>query len=285
MLAVDRDVLRDLARRVREAAQSPEQVRRREQALAINRLTAVRPTRAVIPEGAWPEVLDETSLQCADPTCRQWERELRQRLIHHEVFKDDTPISDLLLVDVVAHLTDWGVEIPTQQVESRGSYHWDPPLKNLDADLLPLRKRRWTCGEDATRQRMDCARELFGNLLTVAPQRRGFWTMGLTWDAIKLYGMEPFMMAMYDDPDGVHRLMGFLRDDLAGVMDDMAAARVLHSRNSVEHVASGGVGLTHDLPSADPRSPDYRYPVDWRERWGFAESQETVGVSPDMFTD
>lgn len=281
----DRELLRDLARRVADIASTPEQRARKAQALAINRLTAERPSVLVIPEGAWPEVLREEDVQCRDAFCRGLERGLRHRLIHHEFIGDDTPVDDLLLVGAVGQLTDWGVTVAVERVEARGSYHWDPPLKNLDGDLRRLRRRRWIHDPAASAAQLAWAQDVFGDILTVAPAGRCFWTMGLTWDAIRLYGLEPFMMAMYDDPAGLHRLMAFLRDDLSGVMDDLEAAGVLHSCNSAEDVGSGGIGLTADLPSADPREAGYRHPVGWRQRWGFAESQETVSVSPEMFAE
>ena len=80
----DRDTLRDLARRVAEAAATPEQQQHRAQALEINRLTARRPSVLPIPEGAWPEVLGDRDLQCADERCRGWEQSLRRRLLHHD---------------------------------------------------------------------------------------------------------------------------------------------------------------------------------------------------------
>jgi len=282
--AQDRQILRDLARRVAEIAATPEQQRKRAQALAINQLTARRPSVLVIPEGAWKEVIRPEMLECRDQTCQKWEWLLRERILYHEWIGDDTPLSDLLLVGAVGKLTDWGVTITNEKTESHGSYHWDPPLKDLSG-VDRLQKRRWIHDPQASAAKMEWVQDVFGDILTVAPSGSSFWTMGLTWDAIKLHGLEPFMMSMYDDPEGLHRLMAFLRDDLAGVMDDLEAAGVLHSCNSVERIASGGYGPTTDLPSADPRDASYQYPVGWRQRWAFAESQETVGVSPEMFAE
>jgi hypothetical protein len=118
--AADRVVLRDLAKRVAEIAASPEQKRCRAQALAINQLTARRPSELVIPEGAWPEVMDDDQLQCKDGQYRGWERALRRRLLYHEWMGDDTPVDDLILVGAVGRLTDWGVTIADERVEARG---------------------------------------------------------------------------------------------------------------------------------------------------------------------
>jgi len=50
--------------------------------------------------------------------------------------------------------------------------------------------------------------------------------------------------------------------------------------NDGTYVGSGGFGWTDELPQ-----PDYNGRARTRDMWGFAESQETVGVSPEMFAE
>jgi len=56
-----------------------------------NSLKPCRPLVLVFPEGAWPELLPESVLQCRGDTARIFESELHTRIYYHEHFDDDTP--------------------------------------------------------------------------------------------------------------------------------------------------------------------------------------------------
>ena len=50
--------------------------------------------------------------------------------------------------------------------------------------------------------------------------------------------------------------------------------------NDSTYVGSGGFGNTDELPAGD-----YQGKVRCSDLWGFAESQETVNVSPEMYEE
>ena len=54
---------------------------------------------------------------------------------------------------------------------------------------------------------------MFGDILPVRIRGGFWWTLGMTWTAIELIGLENLMLSMFDNPAGLHRLMAFLRDD------------------------------------------------------------------------
>lgn len=101
----------------------------------------------------------------------------------------------------------------------------------------------------------------------------------MTWDFIRLRGLNNLMLDMYDNPDWVHRLMAFLRDGTLHKLDFLETNGLLSLNTEGAYVGSGGFGWTASLPQ-----PDYD-PVHVRtvDMWGFAESQETVAVSAQMF--
>jgi hypothetical protein len=123
---------------------------------------------------------------------------------------------------------------------------------------------------------------LFGDILPVVNRGSFWWTSGLTWTAINLIGLQPLMMAMYDNPKGLHRLMAFLRDDFSNMLDWFEREGLLSLNNEDDYVGSGGIGYTCDLPQPDWQAGR---PVRARDLWGLSESQETVGVSPQMFQE
>ncbi|MCU0489484.1 MAG: hypothetical protein MUE67_11090, partial [Anaerolineales bacterium] len=89
-----------------------------------------------------------------------------------------------------------------------------------------------------------------------------WWTTGMTWEAINLVGLEGLMLAMYDNPSGLHRLMALLQEDFHQMLD-------WYEREDL---------LT--LNNWQPGDP-----VRLRHLWGLSESQETVGVSPKLFEE
>jgi hypothetical protein len=278
----DRQILRGLAAEVREVAELPEMTVRKQRWYDHNALRGQRPMVLCFPEGAWGELI-ETPMQCQDEKLRNWEWHLRAKLYWWKSLRDDHVIEPYFDVMWEVTIGDFGVAIPMRHGENRGSYRWDPPIKDLERDLGKLHIRPLSVDRAGTERKLAMADELFGDLLP--PRLRGgyWWTQGLTADAIRLLGLEPFMMAMYDNPQGLHRLMAFLRDDAMHLLEWSQEQGVLTWMNGPDYTGSGGVGYTHELPG---RADDLRpRGVRLEHLWGFAESQETVGVSPQMFEE
>ncbi len=274
----DRRALRELARQVREIASGPVQAEKRRRAYAHNALEPGHPIILCFPEGAWAEILPESGLVCEDPLARQWEHQLRSKVLRDAHLKDDNPIEPFLDLPYVVQEGNFGVEIPLVHGDQRGSYTWDPPLKNLPTDFgrLSFRNPQHDVAE-SLRQR-EIAEDLVGDLLTVRQEGPYWWTAGLTWRAIDLVGLEPLMLLMVDDPESVHHLMGWLRDEMHNFMDWYESEGLLHPNTFDQYVGSGGMGYTTEIPAPEGR-------CGLQHRWGFAESQETVGVSPAMFEE
>jgi hypothetical protein len=102
----------------------------------------------------------------------------------------------------------------------------------------------------------------------------------MTWTLIRLRGLEQIMLDMLDDPDGLHRIMAFLRDGHLARLDFLESNGLLSLNNDGTYVGSGGFGWSRELPA-----PDFAGRVRTIDMWGFGESQETVGVSPAMFAE
>ena len=102
----------------------------------------------------------------------------------------------------------------------------------------------------------------------------------MTWTAIDLIGLENLMLFMYDDPDGLHRLMAFLRDDHLAFVDWLERENLLSPNNENDYIGSGSFGYCTDLPQAGRQ---VGAPVRARDLWVLIESQETSGVGPAQY--
>jgi hypothetical protein len=281
--AHERQVLRALAARVAELAARPLEDEKRALWTAHNDLDAgVRPLLFIDPENGWNEIITQAQMQCVHPLLRMWEMTLRKEIFWAEGMRDDRVIEPFFSVPYLYEDTGWGlVERVIRPEEGNGSYVWDAPIKDYDRDLERLRYPEIIIDAERSAAALALAQEMLGDLLTVRRRTTWWWTMGLTWEFINLRGLENLMVDMYDRPDGVHALMAFLRDGTAHMVDTLEREGVLALNTRGIYVGSGGFGWTNQLPAPgyDPAH------VRTADMWGFAESQETVGVSPAMFAE
>lgn len=280
--AKDRDILRPLAARFREIAELPEQPARRRRLAALNELRPERPIVLAYPEGAWTELLPDSTLQCENEKLRGWEKTLRCAIYWWDHLRDDNAIEPFFNIGWHIKQGDYGLKIAYEHGANRGSFTWVAPLQDIDAGFDRLKSAVHTVDRESTYADVALATKLFGDLLPVRIRGKYWWTSGLTWEVIKLIGLETLMFAPYDQPEGLHRLMGFLRDEHIKFLDWMETEGLLSDTNEDDYVGSGGAAYTSELPQAG-RQPGA--PVRLRDIWGFAESQETVGVSPAMFEE
>ena len=132
--------------------------------------------------------------------------------------------------------------------------------------------------ETMSRNFFETAKDLFDGILRVELYHPWWWSLGLTMQYIYLRGLENFMLDLYDNPDGVHRLMAFLRDGTLHFLDKLEQKGWLTSNIGNYYVGSGGFGFTDAIKH---KTKD----VKCSDMWGFCESQETSSVSPEMFSE
>ena len=279
----DRNVLRRLAGRVAELAALPEQEEKRKLWYKVNALEPTRPVIHCDPEGGWREIVTDEMLECEGDPWRGRERQLRQTIFWGEKMGDDRVIEPHIDVGCLSARTGFGIEeVRKESADAHGAYGIETALASYDdADFGQLRFPVITVDRQATRQRLEQFEELFGDLLTVRYRNGWWWTLGMTWDVVKLRGLTQFMLDMYDHPEGLHRLMAFLRDANMKMLDFLEAENLLSLNNDGTYVGSGGYGYTNELPQQDFDGERVRC----MDMWGFCESQETVGVSPELFEE
>jgi len=281
----DLDILRRLGERKRAIAEDPVNAERRRAWYALD---AGRDERVMVLaeiQGLRDPLrpLSDDQLACADPWARDIEYGLRADIYQFEVLQDDHVVEPFMDASWKVNSGNYGVEVVMHQggdAEHMGSRTWDAPIQDLDRDFGKLRPRTFTVDRDATHRHVERLEAVFAGILPVRIRARYYWTMGMTIKAIDLVGLEGLMMAMYDNPDGLHRLMAFLRDDHLAFARWLQAEKLFSLNNENDYIGSGSMGYTRDLPR--PARPAGA-PVETRDLWVLLESQETVGVGPDLF--
>ena len=279
--AAERQLLRGLAGRVAELAARPGEQAKRRLWLDHN---ALRPTRPVVfcdPETSWGEIIPPEALTCVNPMARGWEFHLRREIFWGERMNDDRVVMPSFDVAHVHAEPDWGAAERMIEAagEDRTAYTWEAPIQT-EADWDRIHTPVVRVDYAATDRLVALAGELFGDLLPVRLKTQWWWSLGMTWTLIKLRGLQTLMLDLTKRPQFVHRMMGTLRDGTLALIGALEQAGLLGLNWDGTYVGSGGYGWTEELPGAD-----FSGAARLSDLWGFAESQETVGISPRMFAN
>ena len=277
--SADQQILRELAGRVAFLAQLPAEVEKRS---LWKKHNALQPTRPVIfcdPEVGWGEIVTEQSLRCQNPLARQVEDHLRKIVFWGTRMLDDRPIDPFLSLSPFGEGPFWGLQEVKRGGEDGGSYVWESPVKS-EEDLPKLHFPQIKVDFEASQDFVDRLNAVFGDLLPVQTKYSWWWSLGMTETLAHLRGLEQMMYDMSDRPELIHSLMRLLSDGTLAMLDELQAKGLLSPNYDTSYVGSGGFGLIDELPQAD-----FSGRVRTIDMWGFAESQETVGISPRMFVE
>jgi hypothetical protein len=277
----DIDVLRGLAERKMRLAFDPINLERKAQWYRHDAGEAGRPMILAEAGGVVPDPV----LECAHPWARGVESGLRFEQYQFDVLRDDHVIEPYLNTNWKIEAGDYGVQSVQHKADNDGrlgARRWDPPIKDLDRDWDKLKPRTFSVDRRATFDEMEKLETAFGASAPIRLRGGFWWTLGMTITAIDLIGMENLMLFMFDNPAGLHRLMAFLRDDHLACAEWLENNGLLSLNNENDYIGSGSEGHTRALPQ-----PDWQpgAPVRLKDLWVLLESQETVGVGPDLFEE
>ncbi|MBN1877060.1 MAG: hypothetical protein JXA33_22750 [Anaerolineae bacterium] len=273
-----RAYIRELALQVAEIAASKENAAIQQRWRDVNALR--KPDRAPVwcrPVGAWDEILPGTDLKCADSWLRGLEIHFRRILIKHDI-GDDSPVMPWFPVPAVFDKTPpnvWGVDIAHHDSGvAGGAWAYDPPLKS-EADFDKLRLPTFTYNPAKTQAHLERVHDIVGDILPVKLVCDAPLTATLGIIAADLRGLTPMMLDMAANPAWMHRLMGYLRDAVLGVMAQVAATGLLTPNNDGPMICSDPLNETCAAGSA----------IGYRQMWVMANSQEFDPVSPRMWRE
>ena len=155
----DKQVLRQLAQRVHDIAQLPQQQFKRDMWRRHTALKHGIPPVFVSPEGSWVELLPPETLQCENAFARQVELELRRRIYRHEHIPDDTPVEDHYDIPVadIGFDIPWGIVAQRRPSSTRGAWHHIPVIEEPE-DWKKLKKPSLRIYEDEARRNAEARR-------------------------------------------------------------------------------------------------------------------------------
>lgn len=284
----DVDIIRKLAAEYMEIARLPVMEDRRKLWIAHNDLKPSRPLVLIESMASLlqDEIFKDRPLQCQEEWARGIENHFRGQIHHYKTIQDDDVAVPEFRINWKLNKSSYGVDSKRQQdKDNKGrslGFHWEPAIKDIVRDFHMLNPRTFSVDRESTFKWKSHLENVMGDIIPVRIHGQFWWTMGLTIVAIDLIGLENLMLYMYDQPEALHRLMAFLRDDHVNQMEFCEKEGLLSLNNDSDYTGSGSRGFTKQLPRKDFKADEK---VRLKDIWGLSESQETVGVSPEMFAE
>lgn len=278
--------LRSLAERQSTLAALP--VMRQREAIWTATNDAVAGTRPPFVIESWTfdrDFMPSSLLQCKTDLGRRLETQFLRHIRHHEILNDDHVCPHSLDMHWHVHLDEFGIDIKnTYANDAEGvatGYHVACPIKDLNDGFDMIRPSSFSVNRESTLREKAFLEETFGDILPVHIQSDTFGRNNLTQRLLRLMSMETFFMAMFDCPDKLDALLSMLCDNAIRMARWAESEGLLRLNN--RHQCAGGscYNFTTSLPARTIENDHVRL----SDMWGAMDSQETVGISPDMFHD
>lgn len=282
MFVNDKEIVRELAKKLAEIAALPIQEEKRRLWRGLNGLKPQRPM-VMIDQVCWNEmnVDDELTLRCQDKSLRDWELWLRKTLCQWRHFRVDMVVDDFVRVNKAVSDMDFGMGVEettvgtdkTNDVLSHAFVNQFQTMEDLEKVKMPVIVH----DREETAKRMALAQELFDGIMEV--REEGVHPYTSVWDPIATWmGVENALYMMIDEPDLMHALTKRVVDGYMSGLDQMEEQGLLCHHESVIHCTGA---WSDELPGGDfdpskPRTKDI---------WMFTQAQMFSTVSPAMFKE
>jgi hypothetical protein len=294
--AGDRKTIRGLAAKLRDLAADPVMAERKRLWKAVHDLAQVRPM-ILFETGSVDGFVLPSELSCEDPFLRSVERNMRETVRHAEEVGDDIVVEPYFRFGWQMLLPTFGVDVQTRPAVMGGDelslgYTFNFPIRE-PADLAKLQARSFGVDREATARYRGILEDVMGDLLPVrignydpfivAPGDEGFcgnYFFGLTWQLYRFVGNDRFLYWVYDEPETMHRLMRYLCDDKKRLFRFLEKEGLLDVNTDTQMAGPRAYGYVSGLPGTDHRGA-----LALKDLWGWAESQESINISPAMFKE
>ncbi len=277
----DRVILRELARRQMEHARSE---KNRQLIRDWCRHNACKGERPMIHLELWTfqQEIIPPLLRCESESARQIETLLYNQFLNRELFDDDRPVPDYFPISWDVRIKPFDLAVRQQHTtgsdgrESVG-HQFVHQINDLAEDFLLMKPSPVLFDRAAVLERFNQIADLFGDWLPPRLVGRGLYSVP-TQDLLHIMSMETMYISMIDYPEIFHQMMRQYTDDTLRLYRFMEHEKLMLPTTAYEELGQGTWCFTNELP-AEPVDGSLKA----SQLWGFMDSQETVGLSPDMF--
>jgi hypothetical protein len=274
MIAKDLSRVRELAKRQLELSKSERNLKLYKDWEKHGKVDGTgRPMVTVELGTFWGDIIPPQQT-CESPEGRSLEGRLLGNIANFELFHDDTPVRGYLPVSVRYGMLPFG--LPVIREESGGlGHHFVPQFEDLETDFGKFGKSVLNKHEGDVERETAYLQEAVGDILPIRKTGAHFYFSPMG-DVTRLMSMQNMFIAMCDEPELFHKMMDMYTNDAMALMDAEEADGILLPTTGDMPLTQGTFCFNDDLPSTGTA-------LKMGQVWGYLDSQETSGVSPEMF--
>lgn len=277
----DREILRALAHEQQEIAHSPAMDTLRKDWRLHGAFSPSSRPMLTIETWTFADDILPQMMRCEGEAARRIEWMLRSNMVNHTVFGDDTVVRDHIPVSCEDYFVPFGIEVNVEYIDRErlgegAGRHFIPALGDLEEDFHKLGRSAFGLREpDEAYHRL--LEDTVGDILPLKKTGR-ILSCSPMGNIVRIMDMQDMYLAMYDYPELFHQMMAMQTQDYLDFFDLHEAEGVLMATAEDCHLAQGSYCYNDKLPQTGEglRSHDI---------WGYMDSQETSGVSCEMFAE
>ncbi len=274
----DRAILRELAKKQLELSLLPKMAEREKLWRLHNSLKGTRPMVLMEEITFWSEICPD--LKCEDNFAREIEENLYKNIVPTELFDDDKVVPSYFPLYFNLNFDRYGIRQIKHFAQDKIGFHIEPAIEIIEDDFCKLKQTEYSFDKKALGEKVQKTAELIGDILPVKPvNTTNHWDISITQQIVNLMGTENMFCSMLQEPEEFEKLIEFVTDENIRLLRFQEENNILQLNNGNDYLGSGSYCFNDELPQKD---------FDGRVRsihtWGHINSQESVGISKDMYT-
>jgi len=283
----EKNILRELARRVAEIAADPVNDVKRDMWKRLNRLERVRPLVHVqaVAANIWEELIPQKELRTTDSFARRQEMELRKTIYCWENFRDDRVVDDTIACPIVVEgfggkwVTNFGVSKKSHRPDDPSGARAFEAVIVEEKDIEKIQTEpQWSPDWEQTELNYQRLCDIYDGILRVEKRGTDFFWFAPMDTFIEWRGIEQAFIDLIERPQWIHAVLERMVTGYINGLERCEKLHLLSPGNGNVRLGSGGYGWTDELPQSDF---DGRH-VRLKDLWARAATQIYVDVSPEM---
>lgn len=272
--------LRELAKKQAELANSPKNLERVELWKRHNSFKGERPV-IHIEVGTFRKEIIDPMMQCTSPFARMVEYNLLQNFVNFELFDDDRVVPPYYMVNYLTEFELFGINVKesilTDENGTELGHKFNHPISDIHDDFDKfMQDSKIAVHKRTTMLHKKALEDIFGDILPVKLTMNSLYAVP-TQQVVHFMGMENMLFAMYDYPDEFKKMMDRIAEEYIKYFKFLENNDCLLQNHEFEGLAQGSMCFWDEEPKQGR--------ILTTDVWGFMDSQETVGISPDMFEE
>lgn len=280
---VDKKILREVAKKQLEFAKQERNEILKKEWVKHNELLGARPM-IHLEAGTFEHEILPQRLRCTGEFAREIEKTMYQSFQNQELFDDDRVTPDYYGINYDTNFTLFDIKMHVKEAwdgkgEKSVGHQFESIIQDLEDDYKKLRKSTFGVDTVGTHAKKNAIEEVIGDILPVKIEGNCLYSVP-TQMLVHIMSMENMMYNMYDYPELFKEMMKRISDDTLEYYRLLEEKNIILPTTSGERLGQGSWCYNLTLPK---EKTDGHFTT--KDVWGFLDSQETVGISPDMFDE